>query len=412
MKPRVARFAWALCTLLIALGAFAADSPQFRGPTRDGIFPEHGLLKSWPEAGPPLAWQADGIGKGYAAASVANDVVYVPGMLEDKQGYLFALDTHGAVKWKTTYGPETEDAQAPGARGTPTVDGDRVYMMSGLGQLSCLATADGHMLWQVNVSKDFEAQGNMWAVAESPLVDGGLVFATPGGPNATVVALDKLTGKTTWVCSIPNERPSYCSATIFRFGDRRVLVTMTAMSIIGIDLKTGTALWTHPFPTMFNVHAVTPACEKNILYYTAGYGSGGGALDVSADGASVTQRWLDKELDCQHHGIVLLDGYIYGTSQSNSKLICLELATGKAMWSTEEVTQGDIAYADGMLYVYEGPKKGIVSLVKASPEKFERTGSFQVPPAKDKHWANPTIANGRLYIRFAEDLYAYDIAAK
>jgi outer membrane protein assembly factor BamB len=399
------------CTLC-APQALAADAPQFRGPTRDGIFKDTGLMKSWPEGGPPLAWKKEGIGKGYAAAAVVGDTIYVPGMQDDKQGYLYALDLSGAEKWKAAYGPETEDSQAPGARATPSVDGDRVYVLSGLGGLTCLATADGKQLWQVDMMKEFGGQTIMWAIAESQLVDGDRVYVTPGGTEATVVALDKMTGKTVWTCYVDGERSAYCSPTIFTFGGRRVLVTMTSKSVIGIDEATGKLLWKHPHPTNFDIHAVTPVSAGNVIYYTAGYGSGGGALDVSPDGSSVTQKWLDSNLDCQHHGVVLLDGYIYGTGQNNNKLFCLELATGKVMWSTDEVTQGDIAYADGMLYVYQGPRKGVVSLVKASPEKFEAAGSFVVPKDRDKHWANPAIANGRLYIRYAGNLYAYDIAAK
>lgn len=398
--------------IAISLSAWGADSPQFRGPTRDGIFADTGLQKSWPETGPALVWKAEGIGQGYASVAVVDGMIYVPGMLTDGLGYLFALDAAGKEKWKVAYGVETKDKQAPGSRGTPTVDGDRIYMMSGVGTLNCLAKADGKQIWQVDVMKEFGGQGVSWEIAESPLVDGNWVFATPGGPDAAVVALDKMTGKTVWTSKGFSEPSAYCSPTIFTFGGRRVLVTMTAQSVVGIDLKTGQPLWTHPHKTDYDIHAVTPACAGNVIYYTGGYGSGGGALDVSADGSSVTQKWTDSNLDCQHHGVVLLDGYIYGAGHNNSNLMCLELATGKLMWKSEEVTQGDVVFADGMLYVYEGPKKGIVSLVKATPEKFERTGSFQVPPGKEKHWANPAIANGRLYIRHAGNLYAYDISAK
>jgi outer membrane protein assembly factor BamB len=187
---------------------------------------------------------------------------------------------------------------------------------------------------------------------------------------------------------------------------------MLAKSVVGIDPKAGDVLWTHKFETQYDIHAVTPVSSGNVIYYTGGYGSGGGAVDVSADGTKVTPKWDDKNLDCQHHGVVLVDGYIYGTGHKNNKLMCLELATGKLMWSTDEVTQGSMIYDDGMLYVYEGPKKGTVSLIKASPQKFERVSKFDVPAGKDKHWAHPVIANGRLYIRYAGAVYAYNIAAK
>ncbi len=398
--------------LAFSAGAFGADSPQFRGPARDGIFPEKGLLKSWPAEGPALVWKAEGIGRGYSSVADVSGTIYVPGMLEDEQGYVFALDENGKEKWRATYGPETLEKQAPGSRATPTIDGDRLYIMTGRGVLTCMSTKDGKQVWQIDVRNKFKGMSTVWGFSESPLVDGDLVFATPGGPDAAVVALNKMSGETVWTSKGLSEASAYCSPAMFTFGANKVLVTMTAKSVVGIDPKTGKVLWTHVHETEYDIHAVTPAVEGNVLYYTGGYGSGGGALDVSADGASVKPKWSDKNLDCQHHGVVLLDGYVYGTGHNNNKLMCLELATGKLMWSTDEVTQGEIAYADGMLYVYEGPKKGIVSLIKASPEKFERVASFTIPKGKENHWANPAIANGRLYIRHAGNLYAYNVKGK
>ncbi|MCC6145477.1 MAG: PQQ-like beta-propeller repeat protein [Candidatus Hydrogenedentes bacterium] len=398
-----------LC-LMLAIPALASDSPQFRGPHRDGIFPDTNLLQSWPEGGPPAAWTTDGIGAGYSAAAVANGAIYITGMLEDELGYLFALDESGAVKWKVAYGPETLDKQATGARATPTIDGDRVYVQSGLGVITCMSAADGKQIWQLDALQTFKGEVVSWAIAESLLVDGDLVFATPGGPDASVVALDKMTGKTVWTSKGFSEPSAYCSPVLFTFGGRAVVVTMTAKSVVGIDRNTGEVLWTHAHETDYDIHAVTPVCSGDIIYYTAGYGSGGGALKVSADGSSVTQLWRDENLDCQHHGVVLVDGYIYGTGSKNNALFCLELATGKVMWSSEEVSQGNTVYADGMLYIYEGPKSGQVKLVKASPAGFEQAGVLQIPRARDKHWANPTIANQRLYIRYNGSLYAFNIA--
>ena len=391
--------------------AWATDSPQFRGPNRDGIHVEKGLLKSWPEGGPTQLWKCDGVGQGYSSVAVVGDTVYADGMGDDNQGYLFAIDSTGKVKWKVAYGPEILDKQATGTRGTPTIDGDHIYIMSGVGVLYCL-TATGKPVWSVDVPKEFKAQPTDWGFSESPLIDGDLVFATPGGTEASIVALNKLTGKTVWTTKGFGEGSAYCSPVIFTFGDRHVLVTMTAKSVVGVDVKTGQVLWTHVHETKYDIHAVTPVRSGNIIYYTGGYGSGGGAVEVGADGSKVTPKWTDKNLDCQHHGVVAVDGYVYGAGHNNSKLMCLELATGKLMWSTDQVTQGAVVYSDGMLYTYEGPKKGTVSLVKASPEKFERVGQFQIPAGKDKHWAHPVVSNGRLYMRYAGTVYCYNVKAK
>ena len=396
----------------VPLAVYAADTPQFRGPNRDGFFAEKGLLKSWPAGGPTLAWKVEGVGRGYSSVSDVNGTIYVPGMLDENIGYVIALDENGKEKWRAPYGEETLDKQATGARATPTIDGDRLYIMTGKGVLTCMSATEGKHVWQVDLFNKFQSTPTSWGFSESPLVHGDLVYATPGGKDAALVALNKMTGETVWTTKGFNEASAYCSPAIFKFGNKEVLVTMTAKSVVGIEPATGKVLWNHVHETEYDIHAVTPAVQGNILYYTGGYGSGGGALEVAADGSSVKPLWSDKNLDCQHHGVILLDGYIYGTGHKNSKLMCLELKTGKLKWSTDEVTQGDILFADGMLYVYEGPKKGIVHMVKPNPEKFEHVASFAIPEGKDKHWAFPAIANGKLYVRHAGNLYAYTIAAK
>ena len=401
-----------MLALALAVPALAADSPQFRGPNRDGKFPETGLLQAWPEGGPPLAWRIDGLGEGYASVSVVGGTLYVPGMLNGNEGYLHALAPDGTTRWKVRYGEETEDRQAPGSRSTPTVDGDRIYLMSGLGVLYCLSAEDGAPVWNVDVLKRFDGKNIQWSIAESVLVDAQRVYCTPGGPDASVVALDKMTGDTIWTSKGLSDVSAYCSLDIFEHGGRRLLVTMTAQYVVGIDADTGEVLWTHEHPTRYDIHAVTPVYQDGMLYYTAGYKSGGGMLKLSADGFGITPAWRDKNLDCQHHGVVLKDGYIYGTAhQLGRELLCLELATGNVMWRTGEIRQGVVVYADGMLYVYEGPSAGVVSLVKATPDGFERTGSFEIEEGKAKHWAHPTIANGRLYMRRGGLLFAYDISA-
>ena len=393
--------------------AFAADSPQFRGPNRDGIFPEKDLLKQWPTDGPKVSWVTTGIGNGYASASVVGDSIYVPGMLDDNQGYVFVLDLDGVIKGKIHYGTETEDDQAPGPRSTPTIDGDRLYLMSGVGVVYCLSTESKKKLWEVNTVKAFGAEIITWSIAESLLIDGNNVICTPGGSDASVVALNKMTGETVWKTEGLSDPSAYCSPDIIEHGGRRIIVTMTAKYVVGIDAKTGQVLWKHKHETEYDIHGVTPVYADGMLYYTGGYGSGGGMIELSSDGSSVTSKWTDKNLDCQHHGVVLIDGYIYGAShEKRGKLNCLELKTGKLMWSTDEIKQGVTVSADGMIYTYEGPSRGIVSLVKATPEKYDRTGSFKVREGTDKHWAHPTISGGRLYIRHGDTLIAYDISAK
>jgi outer membrane protein assembly factor BamB len=394
---------------LLAVTAQAEDSPQFRGPDRTGVFPETGLMQAWPEGGPAQLWVAKGLGAGYSSASVANGAIYVTGMTGEDEGNLFVLNLDGKIERTIPYGKETTDKQAPGPRSTPTIDGDRLYLLSAVGVVYCIDLVKGEKLWEVNILDRFGAENITWALAESVLVDGDRVICTPGGPDAGVVALNKMTGETVWTTKGLSDAASYCSPIIVNHNGRRILLTETAKLVVGLDANDGTLLWTYDHPTEYDIHAVTPIYKDGLVYFSGGYGSGGGALELSPDGSAVTLKWADTTLDCQHHGVVLVGGYLYGTASKKPELVCLEMATGKVMWTTREIRQGAVVAAEGMLYVYEGPKSGVVSLVKASPSGFERTGMFKVTEGNGNHWAHPTIANGRLYIRHGDALLAYDI---
>ena len=407
---RVAGLSLVLMTVVITGIAVGDDSPQFRGPKRDGVFPEKGLMKAWPENGPPLVWVSKGLGRGNSTVSVVKGRIYTTGMLDDQKGYVLVLDLDGKIAHKFPYGPETLEKQAPGPRSTPTLDGDRLYLLSGLGVLYCVEPATGKTLWQVEILKKFGAENSEWNVAESILVDGNRVYCTPGGPEAAMAALDKNTGETIWTTKGLDDKTSYCTPILAAHNNRRVLLDATGKYIIGVDAENGTLLWKHPHKAPYDIHAVSPVYKDGLVYFTAGEGSGGGLLEMSPDATSVQLRWTDKNLDCLHHGVVLLDGYLYGCGQK--QLVCLEMKTGKLMWSTKEISQGAVVAADGMLYIYEGPKSGVVSLVKATPTGFERTGKFAVTEGTDNHWPHPTIANGRMYIRHGDALLAYDIAEK
>lgn len=399
-----------MLAVVCAFSVFGADTPQFRGPNRDGKFAETGLLKAWPEGGPSLAWQYDGVGKGYSSVSVVEGTIYTAGMEDDLQGYVYALGLDGTLKWKAAYGPETEEKMAPGSRSTPTVDGDRLYLMSGLGAVYCLSRADGKVLWSVDAAKAFGAENVLWVFSESLLVHGDLVYASPGGPDASIVALNKMTGATVWTSKGLSEASAYCSPKIFSLGGRDVLVTMLALSMVGVEADSGKVLWTHAQKVPYDIHANTPVGVGNQIFYTAEKGCG--LVEVAADGNSVKQVWTAKEPEVLHHGVILQDGYLYGGGYGSHAMHCVDFKTGTPTWSTDTIGEASIIEADGMLYLYESPKKGLVHLVAVDHEKFEPRGVFQVPQAKDKHWAHPAIANGLLFIRYNGTLYAYDIKAR
>ncbi len=394
--------------------SFAADSPQFRGAQRSGIFDETGLLKAWPENGPPLLWKADGFGVGYSSAVVVKDRIYVTATLEEQDSFVFVLDLNGKVIDKIPYGKETTAESAPGARCTPTIEGDRMYLLNGLGPLVCIDLPTKKIVWQVNILERFKGPQTEWHLAEALLIDGDHVICTPGGPDAVMAALDKKTGDTVWVTKGMNDMTSYVPPLLVVHNGRRIVFTETSKYLICVDATTGELLWKHEHLTEWDIHAVTPIYKDGLLYYVAGYKSGGGLLELSKDASSYTVKWLDTQLDCQHHGVVLVDGCLYGTThhRGGGQMVCLDWATGKVKWTSKEVSQGVVEYADGMLYTYEGPKKGIVSLVKPNPDRFERVSSFTVTEGSKEHWAHPTIANGRLYVRHGDVLLCYDIRQK
>jgi len=387
--------------------------PRFRGPNQDGKSTETGLLKKWPEGGPKMIWSVDGLGSGYSSVAVADGAIYTTGMV-NRQGVLFAFDMDGRLKWKTTYGPEWRKSM-PGVRSTPTVDGDRVYVISGLGEVFCYETKTGRQIWTVDAFNKFGGKYGIWGIAESPLIDGDNIICTPGGSRATVVALNKMTGQTVWTCLVEGERHCYCSPILIERGPNRIIVTITDEFVLGIDARTGKLLWKDSQKDQFGhnkqINPVSPIHHDGAVYATSGYDDGGALLALSDDGTGFKRKWVDTTLDCHHGGVVFVDGYIYGANWRNNgdgSWCCLDWNTGKVMYETHWQCKGAITYADGMLYCYE-EKGGNLALVRATPEKFDVVSSFKVPLGDGRHWAHPVVCGGRLYVRHGDVLMAYDI---
>ncbi|UCG46558.1 MAG: PQQ-binding-like beta-propeller repeat protein [Phycisphaerales bacterium] len=387
-----------------------ADSPRFRGPAGDGIFPETGLLKKWPEGGPKLAWSVTGLGQGFSSAVVAGGAVYVTGMDNQNQGHLFAFDLDGSPRWRTPYGPEmgrTGPAVA-GTRGTPCLSNGQIFVMSGFAKLYLIEAKTGQVLKSIDLLELSGAKQAKFGFAECVLVDGRKVICTPGGPDASLMALDKDTGEKIWQTNGLSQQSAYCSARLIRHGNRHLVVTMVEKGIVALDPETGNVLWQHEQLNRFGVRPSPPLYAAGSIYFCAGGGSGGIQLALADDGASVTEKWTDKNLDPQMHGTVLVDGCIYGTAQSaNRGLVCLDWNTGKMLWNAPAVKMAAVVSADDMLYTYG--EDGTVRLVKPSREAFTPVSRFTVTQGEAQHWAHPTIANGRLYIRHGDALMAYDI---
>ncbi len=413
LKPRILGLtlvaaAWCLC----ASSAWSADWPHFRGPARDGKSADTGLLQEWSEGGPKLAWAKEDLGHGYSSVSVVGDTLYITG-LKGETGYMYALDANGGEKWRVAYGPDWKGDYA-GTRSTPTIYKGMIYIMSSYGRVVCLDVKTGEEKWAVDTIKDFGARNIPWGLTESLLVEGDKLICTPGGAEVGMVALDRHTGKTIWTCKEIGEKSAYCSPVLIRRGQRAIVVTLTAKSLLGVDFESGKLIWKTPHPVKSDIQAVAPVYEDGRFYVSSGSDGKkrGLMLELSEDGATITRKWTDSKLDWHHGGVIVHEGHIYGGGGRNNrgKWVCMELKTGKVIAEIEAVGKGSIAYADGKFYGYG--ENGSVGLINSSPADFRMISSFKMTKGEKQHWAHPVIANGRLYIRHGRALMAYDIKAQ
>lgn len=386
--------------------SFGQIDSQWRGPERDGIYPDKGLLKEWPADGPKLLWSVDGLCEGYSSPAVTSDRVYVTGMVKGT-GYLFAYDKKGKRLWKVEYGPEW-DGDRPGARTTPTVVGDRIYLLSSKGSAVCLDSS-GKKIWSVDLIKDFNARNLQWGITESPLVDGDRVFFTPGGPDIMMVALDRSSGKVIWKIKGNNDTSGYCSPCLVKHGGRRLLLTMTGEAFVGVDADTGKYLWSRKHVTSYKMNANTPLYFEGQVFANSGYGTGGQMFKLSVDGNSVDLVWTQKKMDSQMGSQILVDGYVYGSGHNKRGWHCLDWKTGEVQYAVRQIgNKGNIIFADGMLYCYS--ERGDVALVKPDPQKFDVVSSFKIQQGSGQHWAHPVIKDGNLYVRHGDALMVYGIS--
>src|SRR5438105_3822527 len=407
--------------LLALVRARADDWPQWRGPKRDGHSRETGLLKEWPKEGPRLVWQVKDLGGGYSTPSVAGGRIYLMANTGLEDEFVKALDTKdGSQLWSTRIGKvgnPDQQPKYPAARSTPTVDGAVLYALGSDGDLACLETATGKVRWQKSLRADFGGKPGTWAYSESPLVDGDVVVCTPGGAEATVVALNKKTGEVVWKCAVPGgARAGYASVVMADVGGGRQYVAYTGDGLFGVDTKTGKFLWRYDKTTgRQGMSILTPVVGEGLVY-SGNEPLGAAAVRPPADAGAgkVDEVYRGMKLPRMIGGAVLVGEYLYGTS--GQALVCAGFTTGQVEWSERSVAPGAVCYADGRLYLHgEG---GEMALVEARPEAYREHGRFtppnppqQRPNLGEKAWAYPVIADGRLYIRDADCLWCYDIKA-
>ncbi len=382
---------------------------QWRGKNRDGKYNETGLLKEWPTSGPKLLWHFDELGDGHASAAVTSEMVYTTGTSEEGNGFVIALNHSGEKTWKTEFGKEWVE-NWDGVRSTPLIYDSKVYIMSSYGELVCMNAENGDIIWEVDLFTDYDGRNIQWGVTENLLIDGDKLFVTPGGIDANIIALNKDTGKLIWKSKAMEEQSAYCSPLLVELTDKKIFVTQTANSIVGLDPTNGSLLWNVEQTNRWSVHANTPLYHNEQIYCCSGYGKGGVMLQLSEDGTSVTELWRDESMDDKMGGMILLDGRIYGSGDANKKWFCIDWETGEELYSSKMLKPGNIIFADGLLYCYgTGGKVGIVD---PTTNDYNLISSFKVPYGEKYHWAHLVIHNKRLYVRHGTSLMVYDIAAE
>jgi outer membrane protein assembly factor BamB len=415
---RPTAMAFALAAILFSVSTAVAqnsssgsDWPQFRGPNRDGKSTEKGLLTAWPEAGPKLLWSVQGVGQGYSHVSVANGLAYVTGLV-GKEGILRTYTMDGKQAKEASYGPEWSKAH-PGARCIPFVQDGLVYVASGVGNVTAFDAVSLKQVWFVKLFEQYEAQQVKWGYADNLLIDGENIIATPCGGKATMVALNRKTGKEVWTSPVFAKESCFCSPLMIEHKGRRMIVTVTDSAVVAITPDQGKVIWQHPYKNPRQNHCITPIYDSGQLYVTSGYGKGAIGLSIADDGNSVKQLWEQPRQDPIHGQAVLIDGSVYASSHqtASGKWSCVDFKTGKLMWEAGSVGKGgSVIYADGLLYCYS--EDGVLGLVRPSPEKCEVVSRFDVTLGDGPHWAHPVVSNGRLFIRHGDALMCYDVKAK
>jgi outer membrane protein assembly factor BamB len=386
------------------------DWPQWRGPKRDGVSAEKGLLKDWPQGGPPLAWRATGAGTGYSSFSSASGKLYTLGARGATE-YVMAFDAVSGKKlWEVAHGARFGNDRGDGPRATPTVDGDRLYAYGASGDLSAMDAATGKVAWKLNVLKQFGGSNIQWGLSESPLVLSDRILVNAGGRGASVVALKKTDGSLIWKSQ--GDEAGYSSAVLQELGAVRAAVFFTAERALGIDVETGKLLWSYDQVANRTANIATPIVRGNRVFLSSGYDTGAALLEVtpsdSKTGVTARQIYFTRNMQNHHASSVLIGDYLYGFS--DSILTAMKFDTGEPAWRNRSVGKGSVVFADDRLYLFS--EQGVAGLAEASPQGYREHGRFEIKAGNLPTWSHPIVSNGKLFIRDQDTIYAYDVRQK
>jgi outer membrane protein assembly factor BamB len=405
--------------LLTPPGAPALDWPQWRGPDRNDISRESDLLKDWPKDGPAMLWTYSDAGTGFSGPSVVGDHFLSMGA-DEKTEFVFCLDVKkGTRNWSEPVGERLQNGWGDGPRSTPTVDGDFVYALAGRGNLVCLQLADGKKVWEKSLTKDLGGNVPGWGYCESPLIDGNKVVVTPGGGKGAIAALDKKTGEVIWRSKAFTDGAQYSSLVVGNCGGVKQYVQMTNRSVAGVAADDGRLLWRHECsnPT---AAIPTPVVDGDFVYSTSGYGAGCRMVKVTAGGNGALKAeevYANKDMSNHHGGVIKVGDYVYGSYSDSGGWMCQKFDDGKVVWKDKKLGKGCLTCAGDRLYLYS-ESDGTCVLIETSADGWKEHGRFKIPQQtklsrKGGHiWTHPVVANGRLFLRDQELIFAFDVRAK
>ncbi len=402
--------------LLLSLCSCSQETKvyEWRGENRSGIYPDKGLLKVWPESGPEVVWEYDGLGSGYGSPVFTEDHMYIQGEL-DSLAYLFAFDSEGTLLWKVDFGKEWVK-NWNGARSAPTVVDDLIYVTSGMGNIYCFDRINGEKLWSIDMINDLHGEFPLFGYSEAVIIEDDKLFCTPGGQDTNVVALNRFTSEILWISKGLGERPGYNQPQIIKLESRNILVNFSAYALLGHDTQTGELLWFHNQdntteeerrPGLGDTHANTIIYDSGYIYYAAGDGNGGVKLELSPDGSSIKEIWRNKDFDSYMGGIIKLGDYLYGSGTAKPNFVSIHAETGE-IGKELKIGFGVVIAADNMLYYYN--QRGEVMLITQDPLEMEVVSKFRMTKGDKEHFAHPVINDGKLYVRHGSVIQAYDIS--
>ncbi len=387
--------------LLLSLAASAADWPQWRGPNRDGISSETGLLPSWPAGGPRTVWRTNGLGEGYSSLAIVNGRIYTQGQ-RGNQEFVLALDVKTGKKlWETPTTRSYGNDRGNGPRGTPTTDGDRLYAMAGDGTLVCLDMATGKTIWTQNVVQQYRGSVIGWGMSESPLIDGERLIVMPGGRGASLVSLNKHDGKLQWKTG--SDEAGYSSAILVDVGGVRQVIALSGESGMSVLEETGELLWRYPKISNRTANIATPIYHDGFVFLSTDYGTGCALLKLGP--RMMSEVYFNRDMKNHYSTSVLVGDTLYG--YNDTILTAMDFKTGKVLWKNRSVGKGSLIYAEKRLYVLG--EDGVVGLVEPDPSAYKEVSRFEISKGQYPSWSPPVISDGRLYLREQDNLFSYDI---